>query len=518
MVEERLQKLLARAGLGSRRRVEDLIRAGQVTVNGQVAQLGDRADPARDAVKVEGRRIELAAPELRYLLVHKPAAVMSTTDDPEGRPTVVDLIPPPLRKGLVPVGRLDFMTSGLLLLTNDGDLAQRVAHPRYGCTKTYEVKVSDQPLEAKLNKLRTGIVLEGRRTAPCTIEARILPRGQGSPGVSWWTVILGEGRSRQIREMFLRIGHPVQKLRRVAIGPVADAQLPPGAFRELTPREVELLRDPRKRKALEKVEKAKAVAKELAKAERGRGRARTGIRAGTRGRATAGGSRKELATAGEEPGTRTPVTKAVATKPPGKPRGPGSGRRRSWAAKERPATASRPASKSASSRSATPRGPAAEAGAKAEVKAGVKAGVKKAAAGRATKRSISPGKGPGSKSLTSQGPAKKSTARKSTGSKSLGSEGPSSRGASSRPARAPGSRPGGRATGGPGGRAAAGADGATPRRSRGSTAKPPSKPGRRPSSPSSGTRSGGSGKGGTSSRPAGGRSGSGGRSAGRKKR
>lgn len=248
MAEERLQKLLARAGHGSRRGIEELIRQGAVTVNGQVATLGDKADPEKDAVKVNGRRVDVGAPEGRYLLLHKPPAVMSTRSDPEGRPTVMELVPPAFRKGLKPVGRLDFMTSGLILMTNDGDLAQRVAHPRYGCKKTYEVKVKGHPPEAKLEKLRKGITIDGRRTAPAEIEERRLPRGAGSPETSWWTVNLSEGRTRQIREMFLRIGHPVQKLRRVAIGPVRDDGLPMGACRELTPKEVELLRTAGKRK------------------------------------------------------------------------------------------------------------------------------------------------------------------------------------------------------------------------------------------------------------------------------
>ena len=139
------------------------------------------------------------------------SAVMSTVSDPEGRPTVMELIPPALHKGLVPVGRLDFMTTGLILLTTDGDLAHRVAHPRYGCKKTYEVKVKGHPDEVALRRLRTGILLEGRKTAPAEVESRSLPRGVGSADNSWWTVRLGEGRTRQIREMFQRVGHPVHR-------------------------------------------------------------------------------------------------------------------------------------------------------------------------------------------------------------------------------------------------------------------------------------------------------------------
>jgi 23S rRNA pseudouridine2605 synthase len=165
-------------------------------------------------------------------------------------------VPPALRKALVPVGRLDFLTEGLLLLTDDGDLAQQVAHPRYGCWKTYEVKVRGRPAEEMIERLRAGIVLEGRRTAPCRITPRDMRRlarrsaggkrgqrsGAGDGDNSWWLVELGEGRTRQIREMFQRIGHPVQKLRRVAIGPVSDPDLPLGALRELSDREVARLR------------------------------------------------------------------------------------------------------------------------------------------------------------------------------------------------------------------------------------------------------------------------------------
>src|SRR5687767_13587881 len=141
MAEERLQKILARAGVTSRRKAEDLIREGRVTVNGAVAGIGDKADPARDAVKVDGKRVHLPATH-RYLLLNKPRAVMSTVSDPEGRPTVMEFVPPMFRKALVPVGRLDFLTEGLLLLTDDGEFAQTIAHPRHGCWKTYEVKVS----------------------------------------------------------------------------------------------------------------------------------------------------------------------------------------------------------------------------------------------------------------------------------------------------------------------------------------------------------------------------------------
>jgi 23S rRNA pseudouridine2605 synthase len=269
MSEERLQKILARAGVASRRKAEELIREGRVTVNGQPAAIGDKADLDRDSVKLDERRIEAPAVH-RYLLLNKPRGVLSTVSDPAGRPTVIDLVPPALRRALVPVGRLDFQTEGLLLLTDDGDLAQQVAHPSFGCWKTYEVKVRGRPVDEQIQRLRSGIVLEGRRTAPCRIAA--LPRssktakrspaaarrarggggGRRSPrrvpegdNSSWWSVELGEGRTRQIREMFQRIGHPVQKLRRIAIGPVSDPDIPVGSLRELSDREVAALRKAR---------------------------------------------------------------------------------------------------------------------------------------------------------------------------------------------------------------------------------------------------------------------------------
>lgn len=247
-MEERLQKILARAGVASRRKVEEMIQQGLVTVNGQVAGLGDKADPERDAIKVEGRRIQPHTGEYHYLLLNKPKGVMSTLSDPEGRPTVIEFIPPALRKALVPVGRLDYYTEGLILLTDDGEFAQRVAHPRYGSVKTYEVKVKGRPAEAALDRLRAGISLEGRKTAPAQITSRPSPvahrrRDDDDEGGenTWWIVRLTEGRTRQIREMFQHVGHPVQKLRRVSIGPLRDPDLPLGSVRELTPREVQAL-------------------------------------------------------------------------------------------------------------------------------------------------------------------------------------------------------------------------------------------------------------------------------------
>lgn len=275
MSEERLQKILARAGIASRRKAEELIREGLVTINGRVAGIGDKADPEHDAIKVDGKRIQPSQGH-RYLLLNKPKGYVSTVEDPEGRKTVIDLVPPTLRKALVPVGRLDYNTEGLLLLTDDGEFAQRIAHPRYGSMKTYEVKVKGTPSEAQIDKLRAGILLEGYRTRPAKITGRgpgraTGPRRRGEPESenSWWTVEISEGRTRQIREMFLRIGHPVQKLRRVAIGPLRDTRLPLGALRELTEQEVQkLLKSARRPDEKKPAKKAAAAAPAKKKAPR----------------------------------------------------------------------------------------------------------------------------------------------------------------------------------------------------------------------------------------------------------
>jgi 23S rRNA pseudouridine2605 synthase len=333
MSEERLQKILARAGVASRRKVEELIREARVTINGRMAEIGDKADLERDAVKLDGKRIQPKAGGHHYLLLNKPRGVMSTLQDPEGRPTVLDLVPPGMRKALVPVGRLDFLTEGLLLLTDDGEFAQHVAHPRYGCVKTYEVKVKGHPEEADISRLEAGIVLDGKRTSPCRITARPVPRRAADLANSWWYVELSEGRTRQIREMFERIGHPVQKLRRIAIGPVADAKLPVGALRELTEREVEqLLRSSRDRPAA-------SVVKRLAPPKPPKAAAKSATK-----RPAAG--RKDERPAGK--------TARPATKRPAAPRG---GKAAAAPAKRRPAgaPASRTTSRTTSRRS--PAGP-----------------------------------------------------------------------------------------------------------------------------------------------------------------
>lgn len=241
MSSERLQKILSGAGVCSRREAEQWISGGRVTVNGRVATLGKQADLARDAVKIDGRLLRPDTRPHRYVLLHKPKGILTTTSDPEGRPTVLELLPAALRRGLKPVGRLDFSTEGLLLLTDDGEFSQAVSHPSHGCKKTYLVKVSGEPSEAKLEKLRRGIFLDERRLRPSEIAVshRTARRGEGN---TWLTVVLSEGRSRQIRRMFEVIGHKVSKLKRIGIGPLRDEKLPAGAYRALTLSEIQSLR------------------------------------------------------------------------------------------------------------------------------------------------------------------------------------------------------------------------------------------------------------------------------------
>jgi 23S rRNA pseudouridine2605 synthase len=237
---ERLQKIIAHAGFASRREAETMIREGRVTVNGQViTELGSRANADKDHIKVDGKLITHAEPH-RYILLYKPKEVMTTVEDPQGRRTVIDLVRG-IRERIYPVGRLDFHSEGLVLLTNDGDLAFKVSHPTHGSVKTYHVKVRGVPEERIIDKLQRGITLEGKRTLPCEIERLKTTGRNDEEGNSWFEVKLREGRTQQIRKMFQAVGHPVSKLRRVAIGPIADPKLTPGVWRELTKQEVKML-------------------------------------------------------------------------------------------------------------------------------------------------------------------------------------------------------------------------------------------------------------------------------------
>lgn len=233
---QRIQVVLARAGLASRREAERWLAEGRISVNGAVVRRpGTRVDPSRDHVKVDGRGI---APPRRhvYYLLHKPVGYVTSTRDPEGRPVVMDLLRG-LRGRVFPLGRLDYHTSGLLLLTNDGDLADRLLRPATGCPKVYHARVRGTPPPEVLSRLARGIVLEGRRTLPCRV--RLLPGREAT----WVEVVLKEGRRNQIRNMFRSVGHPVSRLRRVAIGPLKDPSLGPGDYRALTEAELNRLRD-----------------------------------------------------------------------------------------------------------------------------------------------------------------------------------------------------------------------------------------------------------------------------------
>ena len=244
-MQQRLQKLIAAAGLASRRHAEQLITAGEVTVNGRViTELGTKADPEIDHIKVRGKLINpsLERREKVYILLNKPRGYLSSVSDPEGRPTVPELLPASLGR-LHPVGRLDFNTEGLLLLTNDGDFTNFITSARNKVEKVYEGKVKGVPDEQAVERLRRGVTLEdGTRTAP----AKIRRLGETETN-TWFEILLHEGKNQQIRRMFDLIGHSVIKLRRSRIGSLRDDDLKPKQWRRLTPDEVKLLTQKRPR-------------------------------------------------------------------------------------------------------------------------------------------------------------------------------------------------------------------------------------------------------------------------------
>ncbi len=233
----RLQKILSQAGVASRRAAEKLIVEGRVSVNGQtIRELGTKADAAHDDIRVDGRRIK-AAERQRYILLNKPRGYVTTRKDEKRRKTVVDLLEG-VREYVYPVGRLDYDTEGLLLLTNDGELAAQLTHPRHGVERTYEAHVAGRPDERALEKLRKGIALDGRRTQPA--EARLLNEDRDANGVLLITI--REGRNRQVRRMCEAVGHPVGRLKRTKFGPIGDRRLPTGAWRDLSAEEVRKLK------------------------------------------------------------------------------------------------------------------------------------------------------------------------------------------------------------------------------------------------------------------------------------
>ena len=244
-VQVRLQKLLSQAGVASRRAAEALIAEGRVSVNGTtVREMGTKADPASDDIRVDGRRITSPQP-LRYILLNKPTGYVTTRSDPQRRPTVIDLLRG-VREYVYPAGRLDYDTEGLLLLTNDGDLAARLTHPRHGVERTYEARVAGVPDAEDVERLRKGIPLDGRRTLPADVT--LLQRGRPSTSLrasddrdSVLVMTIREGRNRQVRRMCEAVGHPVRALTRTRIGPISDKRLKPGMWRDLTLEEVRSL-------------------------------------------------------------------------------------------------------------------------------------------------------------------------------------------------------------------------------------------------------------------------------------
>ena len=233
-MEERLQKILAQAGYGSRRACEEFILQGRVTVNGRPAELGQKADPRVDRVAVDGSVISLPD-ELTYVALHKPRGVVSSLAAQDNRQTVRDLVSLPGR--LYPVGRLDVDSEGLILLTNDGELTEYLTHPRYGSEKEYRVLVKGTPDDDQLNAWRRGVVLEGKRTAPAQVR-----REEKAAAGTWLRVTMHEGRKHQIRDIGAVLGLPVRRLIRVRMGSLILGNLPPGEWRELKPGEVEALR------------------------------------------------------------------------------------------------------------------------------------------------------------------------------------------------------------------------------------------------------------------------------------
>jgi len=241
---ERLQKILSAAGVASRRTAETLIAQGRVTVNGEtITELGTKADADADDIRVDGRRVK-GAQRRRYILLYKPRGYITTRSDPERRPTVIDLLAKGgVREYVYPVGRLDYDSEGLIVLTSDGELAALLTHPRHGIEREYEVRVRGVPDQHDLDRLSRGISLEGRRTAPAVVElTKVIDAEKGQQALL--SFVIREGRNRQVRNMCDAIGHPVVRLRRKRIGPITDEHIRPGEFRDLTPREVAMLRKP----------------------------------------------------------------------------------------------------------------------------------------------------------------------------------------------------------------------------------------------------------------------------------
>jgi pseudouridine synthase len=243
---ERVQKVLSQWGIASRRQAEKMILAGRVSINGQIAKLGDRVDLTQDILQVDGKAVQQNhRPQLLYLLLHKPVGVISTCDDPQKRPTVIDLLPEDLSQGtgIHPVGRLDFASSGALILTNDGELTLGLTHPRYHLPKTYLVKLNHSPSRKDLTHWRSGVILEQKKTLPAKIK--LVPSDQTGRTLE---IVLTEGRNRQIRRVAQQLGYEVTELHRVAIGSITlntanGLKISPSKYRHLTNTEINFLQN-----------------------------------------------------------------------------------------------------------------------------------------------------------------------------------------------------------------------------------------------------------------------------------
>jgi 23S rRNA pseudouridine2605 synthase len=253
----RLQKILSSAGVSSRRASESLITEGRVTVNGEtVTELGSKADPDVDEIRVDGRRVQTATAR-RYILMYKPRGYITSRSDPQQRPTVIDLLAKGgVRDYVYPVGRLDYESEGLLILTSDGDLAERLMHPSHGVEREYQARVRGVPDRHALDRLSNGIVLDGRKTSHAEVTIEKVVESQGGD-VAVLSIVLHEGRNRQVRRMCEAVGHPVVRLRRVRIGPIRDEHIRPGEFRHLDEREVAALRRAARRDGRSKMEHGK---------------------------------------------------------------------------------------------------------------------------------------------------------------------------------------------------------------------------------------------------------------------
>lgn len=239
----RLQKIISTAGVASRRTAETLIAEGRVSVNGEaVRELGSKADPERDDIRVDGRRVK-APVRRRYILLNKPRGYITTRSDPEKRPTVIDLLTTGgVREYVYPVGRLDYDSEGLLLLTSDGELAEKLTHPRHGIGREYHVRVRGVPDDREIERLRKGIALDGERTSPATVDLHKVIESSSHGPDAILSMVIYEGRNRQVRRMCEAIGHPVSRLKRVRIGPIKDDHIRPGEFRDLDDSEIAALK------------------------------------------------------------------------------------------------------------------------------------------------------------------------------------------------------------------------------------------------------------------------------------